>query len=552
MVVINNDDGVFMLQIKLCLGAVLVGLAQVAAAQAVPDAGSVARDAVAKPAAAPTGSVVSGAGVEVSHDTTPIMVKSVRFVGVTLLPKSVLDKVAAEVTGQSVTLGDLQILTLQLTAKYQEAGYPLSRAFLPAQKMTDGVVTIEVVEGKLSGVKLSNQSRVSDAVVNAYLNPLVQSNANSERALLLLKDLSGTDYVGYRLAAGANKGESVLGVNLGAAPLVDGSLSEDNYGSPSTGRYRTRATVSFNSPFGRGEQVSIQGMSSFQGVDYGHLGIQLPIGHDGLSLRAGLSHTEYELGASYKNLDATGRSNSADVGLRYPLIRSDKRNVYLFGGAEYRDLRDTIGVTSTQTDKSMTLGNIGVSASLQDALFGGGVNNVSLTYTNGRLSIDSPSALAIDALSAQTNGTFNKLSLSLSRQQYITSKLSFNASLSGQWADRNLDSSEKLSLGGADSVAAYTSNDASGDKGWVGRAELRYAVHPNVTLSAFYDVGNVWVNAKPYMSGSNQVRLHGGGLGLYANYKKFDLQALVSWRGSSVVSTDDKNPRVWVNLGYKF
>ena len=540
-----------MLRMKLSVGAVLVGFVGAVWAQ-VPDAGSVARDAAVKPSAAPVGVVEAATAAATSADSTPITVKSVRFVGATLLPQSTLDGLVAQVSGKIVTLGALQGLAQRVTAAYQAAGYPLARAFLPAQKMTDGVVTVEVVEGKLSGVQLVNQSRVSSAVAYNYLNPLLQSSANSERALLLLKDLSGTDYVGYRLSAGANKGESVLGVNLGAAPLVDGSLSEDNYGSTSTGRYRTRATVNLNSPFGRGEQISVQGMSSFKGVDYARIGLQLPIGHDGLSLRSSLSHTQYELGGSFKNLDATGRSDSAELNLRYPLLRSDKRNVYVFGGGEYRDLRDTIGVTNTRTDKTMWVGNVGVSASAQDGLWGGGVNNASLTYTYGHLNIDSPSALAIDNVSAKTNGGFNKLNLSLSRQQYILPKLTFNASLNGQWSNKNLDSSEKLSIGGADGVAAYTSNDASGDKGWVGRAELRYAVHPNVTLSAFYDVGGVWLNAHPYTVGHNHVGLHGGGLGLYANYRGFDFQALVAWRGSSEVSGDNKHPRAWVNLGYRF
>jgi hypothetical protein len=47
--------------------------------------------------------------------------------------------------------------------------------------------------------------------------------------------------------------------------------------------------------------------------------------------------------------------------------------------------------------------------------------------------------------------------------------------LRGQWADTNLTSSEKFSLGGNDAVRAYPTGEAPGDRGWLATAELRYA-----------------------------------------------------------------------------
>lgn len=550
---------VFMSYLRFSMGFVLMSLAFGAAAQSMPNAGSVARDAQDKPAVLPPASTAPtmDAPANISTDTTPIAVKSVRITGATVFPESELMALVADAVGQSLTLGQLQLLAHKVTAYYQAQGYPLARAFIPApQKIADGVVTIEVLEGKISATKLNNQSRVSDAVAQKFLSNAMDENDmmrqdRAERALHLIKDLAGTDYVGYRLAAGENKGESVLNVNLHPAPLMDGSVSEDNYGSKSTGEWRTRATVNINSPFGHGEQFSLQGMSSFKGVNYGRFGWSMPVGADGLSWRGSVSHTEYDLGGAFKDLDATGHSNSFETGFRYPWLRTERRNVFLTGGVEYRDLRDDVGATATRTDKNMKLGNLGVNASFQDAVIAGGMTQLGMTHTFGELSIDSPSARAIDAVSAKTNGQFYKLNLNASRQQYLTQKFSVVASANWQWASKNLDSSEQLSLGGVDGVVAYHSNDVSVDRGWTAKLEARYAITPYMSLAGFYDWGGGHLNAKPYRTDmDNKVRLNGGGAALYMNYRSFDVQVVAAIGKDRY--TDQRSPRVWLQAGYRF
>lgn len=77
----------------------------------------------------------------------------------------------------------------------------------------------------------------------------------------------------------------------------------------------------------------------------------------------------------------------------------------------------------------------------------------------------------------------------MSRTQFITPKFSLTGSLNGQWANKNLDSAEQMSLGGSDSVAAYHSNNVSADSALVAQFEGRYAFSPAFALGAFYDVG---------------------------------------------------------------
>jgi hypothetical protein len=70
--------------------------------------------------------------------------------------------------------------------------------------------------------------------------------------------------------------------------------------------------------------------------------------------------------------------------------------------------------------------------------------------------------------------------------------------VSGQTASKNLDSSEKFSLGGINGVRAYPQGEASGDEGYRGTVELRHNVMPNVQATVFYDWGKVTINRNPF------------------------------------------------------
>ena len=490
----------------------------------------------------------------ISTDTTPITVNRVVLKGNTLLTNSQLQPILTSLDGKTATFGELQLLARQVADVYHQAGYPLANVVIPPQKLADGVVTLQVIEGVIDHVSISNQSRLKDSTAQKYLaviqtgEPLNQKH--TERPLLLLKDLAGTQQVAYRLA-GSEAGTE-LAVDLGKAPAVEGFVQVDNYGSKSTGKVRTRAGMTLNSPFGRGERLSVQGMTSLKGVNYAKASVDVPVGYDGLSTSLGVGHTRYDLGGAFKDLDATGTATTFDVGVRYPVIRSNSSNLWVNVGGEYRDLQDKVGATNTTTDKAIKSAQLGISGHHQDQVLQGGYTQWGITSTLGSLNIDSADARAIDAVSAKTQGTYYKVTGNLGRTQYITPKFSLTANLSGQWANKNLDSAEQLSLGGADAVAAYHANDVSADIGVIGQIEARYAAASGVSASVFYDAGRAKLRAKPYLTQDNFVNLHGGGFALSGQYKNVSLQTKLAWHHDDKKFSQDKNPRAWVKVGYQF
>lgn len=535
-------------------------LSLVAQAETLPNAGSLSREVEEKPTFQPQQAVKKEekiATVSNEQDGISIAVRRIEIIGNTAIATENLTAYTQVVENQTITLGQLREVAAKITEHYQTEGYPLAEAVLPPQKIIDGVVTIRVSEGVVSGAKVKNSSRLKDQVVQNYVAQAFHAgqplrNQTSERALLLIRDLAGINEVNYSLSEGEKAGETLLVANLADAPLFNGSLSAENYGGKSTGEYRTRANLYLNSLFGYGERISLQGMSSFKGVNNGRVGLEAPLGYQGLQLHSSFSHTHYELGGAFKALNASGTANTFDYGLRYPLIRSNDKNLWLAVGGDNRQLVDKVKSTQTETRKRIHSGNISLSGSIQDSLGFGGFTQFSLQNTLGHLRILTADVRTFDAISAKTAGGYYKLNASLNRIQYITPKWSLYAGLNLQWANKNLDSGEQLSLGGVDAVSAYHSNDISVDSGIIGQLELRYALNPYLTLSGFYDVAKGKPRAKPYLNEKNSVNLHGGGVGLYANYKGFNLQTKVAWRGSETKSGNNRNPQVWLKVGYSF
>lgn len=309
--------------------------------------------------------------------------------------------------------------------------------------------------------------------------------------MLLLQDTPGVSSSRATLQPGASVGTSELLIDLQPAEPYTGNVVLDNHGSRYTGEYRLAATLNLASPLRIGDQLSVSALSSGTNLSYGRLAYQLPLGSDGLRVGAAYSDIRYKLGQEFEALQAHGTARSASMFAAYPFIRSPLKNLSGTVSVEDKRLNDYVDATSTQTGKKVSVTSLGLSGSLQDALGGGGISNFDLALALGRLNINSPSALAIDAASAQSNGGYSRVSYAASRLQRLTNATMLSISVTGQQAGKNLDSSEKFSLGGANGVRAYPQGEASGDEGYRATLELRHSLTANLQATLFYDVGHV-------------------------------------------------------------
>jgi hemolysin activation/secretion protein len=201
---------------------------------------------------------------------------------------------------------------------------------------------------------------------------------------------------------------------------------------------------------------------------------------------------------------------------------------------------------------------VGLQGDSRDAFGGGGWNAGSLFWTTGDLDIEDPLERAADGATARSQGGFNKLQYAVSRLQTVSGPLSVYGSLRGQMATDNLDSSEKMELGGAYAVRAYPEGEAYGDEGYVATIEARLMLDPwtrtlpgQFQLIGFVDAGEVDFAHDPWFAGPNHARRSGVGFGLnWFGPQDLIIRASYARRLNDQVSTSgpDETGRAWFQI----
>lgn len=547
--------------------AAVCAMSCAATAQTAPNAGEVLRDLQqTAPQTAPRSPALqkiddADAGANDASNAQRVNVRSVVITGNSEVTTAELLPLVAGLEGREQSLGQLRAAARRITRHYREKGFAVARAFLPAQDVTDGRVTITVVEGRISNHRITNTSRLSDDRVNAFVAGVkdgdVVRGADIDRGLLLLQDTPGVGSSRATLQPGASPGTSELLVDVAPSAPYSGSVAVDNYGSRYTGESRVSGQLTLASPLRLGDQLGVSALTSGDGLRFARLAYQLPVGSSGLRVGYAYFDVRYKLGKEFGPLIAHGTASSHTIYASYPLIRSQLRNLNATLSYEDKKTTDNVDATATVTDKQLGALALGVNGNLQDALGGGGINSLDLSLTSGKLEIQSAAAVAIDASSARTNGSYDKFSWGLSRLQRVGDGTLLWIAFAGQQAGKNLDSSEKFSLGGPSSIRAYPTGEASGDEGWRGTMELRHTLGAGLQGVLFYDLGAIKVNKSPFAAVNNERHLAGAGIGVNGAWDRMQLKANLAWRTrggapQSIPASAGKSPVLSVQAAIAF
>lgn len=470
--------------------------------------------------------------------------------------ESELVQVAGFEPGQSLNLQALYDMAEKITQRYRRDGFLVAQAYLPAQKINDGVVTIDVLEGQYGQIKLNNTSTLNSQVPSNLLAGLTPGDAivtaPLEERLLRLSDLPGVQ-VRSTLVPGASVGLSDLIVEVKPGARISGSVDVDNAGNRYTGANRIGATVHLNNPSDRGDVITLRALTSGEGLTYVRAAYQAPVGLG----RVGVAYSDlaYKLGHEFAALDAKGHARIATLFGSLPLIRSRNTNLNAGLALDSKVFQDRIETIPSVTDKHAQVLTAMLYGDQRDTRGGGGISSYSLAGSMGHLDIQSPAAHSLDASTARSNGGYNKLAFAVSRLQQATQTVSVLASLSGQVASKNLDTSEKMALGGMNGVRAYPEGEAYADAGYLMTVEARKRLRlpprvvGQVQLAAFVDAGTVKLSQSPWVAASNSRHLSGAGVGGYwTRANDFSVKAFYARKLGSedARSAPDKTGRFWV------
>ena len=556
-------------------------------ASAVPDAGRLLteennileRQSLPKVIPKP---IISSAevAIEDKDDGEKIFVKNFVFEGTkAAFTLDQLNQLIEDNLNQELSFGEIQNLVNRIRNAYLEKGYFLTSVSIPEQEIVDGSLVVNINEGsldpdtpyKIKGINLRLKENLPIKYMSKAMNGRV-THAGLERGILNINDIPGISGT-INLSPGSVPGSTQVELDVMEAPLVEGMISADNFGSRYTGEYRATAMVNVNNPTKLGDQITLTKVLSFDGnFDMNLIGYNFPLGRSGLRSNFYYSKLDYQLG---KELETDPVSKGiADVysgGFNYPVFNSSRRSVFLSGTYNFKDLyNENVGVVVS--DKTAETQDVGLIFQNTDNIVNSGFTQLSLTQTFGDTDLTKVAAdFAADqgAGGAKTNGNFQKFNAQVFRIQEITDKLNLQILASAQKVDKNVDSSEDFSLGGPTAIRAYPSGEAAGDEGFRVSVDAQYDLisgskFGDIILSSFYDYGEIKQYKDTYdivMTSPNEYSLEGWGVALdFLTMNRFNLKVI--WAdaigdnpGKTLGNNSDgknNSSRIWAMARFSF
>jgi hemolysin activation/secretion protein len=487
-------------------------------------------------------------------DTAPFLLREIRLPRTVAVPEDEIFAVVAAYLRRSVGPAETSAIAAKIRQLYDARGLALVSIGLTVQDLSSGALEVAIVEPRIARVQIDvgaqppiSEARARNVLDNLGLRANEPLNLNRlDRAMFTLNDWPGVK-ARATLAPTGDDGLYTVLVAVEAGSRFDGSIDYDNHGSESSGRHRLGGLLRWNNPLGIGDNLDIRALvSNARRVTVGRLAYELPVGATPWRAGAGYSRVTYELGGNFAVLDAVGSADIVDVSLSYPLLRAREHNLTGRVALESKRLEDRFDAVALRSNKHIDDLQGGLSFEVRDGWLGGGFSGGSLGLQVGRLVIDTERDNALDAGLGEsaTQGSFAKINLQLTRLQAITRTLSGFVGVAGQWASKNLDNAEKLTLGGAKGVRAYPGSEAPSDQGVLLNAELRWWIDPAWTLYGFYDWAYGDLQKRPLPGAENRRILRGAGAGV--QFTKPDLlsfKASLARRGSEPVLSEPGNDR---------
>ena len=455
-----------------------------------------------------------------------LTIREIQFDGVTAFSHSELQQVVQEFIGQELDLEQAFVIPARISSYYQSKNM-VARATLVGSLERNGVLKVGVIETKVSQSQLNQQLSVVSA---------------AEKAVQAAPLLSQED-------------ETALILKHYAKQSRQYELLVDNQGLEGTGARRVGVGLVWNDALGQGNTLSVQGIKT-QGSQFLQAAFAWATGIEGLKLGARVSDLSYEVVETVQNATfASGEAVKKGLFLAYELVNTPAEYSSLGLRYDTAKLRNQgLGLNESAYYDTRVMG-IEFKGFEREMAPGGAVFTYDARLSKGEVDMTGSPNQQADLLDEKTGGTFTKFLFTGTVLQPLGGINSAYFGLTLQHANKNLDASEKLYLGGPMGVRAYGVGEGAASKGQIATFELRQRLSAKTTLAEFYDVGRVraWQDA----GGNTQAGTSLSGVGLSLSHKlDSGINVKATWArrtGEAPENNDayDRN-RFWLSLESRF
>lgn len=482
-----------------------------------------------------------------------VLVGAITLSGLQALEPADFAEIIEPRLGQMLDDAALRALTGAIAQQAQSRGFAFATALIEPQRVSQGVLTVHVDEGRIDEIRIEGDNHPS---VRAALAPLASGAparlAQVERRLLLAEDIDGVRITSSRYFREGDKGILLVGIALDS---FSATVVASNHGTRPVGPAQVRIDADINGLMASDDTLSLSYTTSPlqpRELHYGYGRYAKRVSASGTEIGVSGSLSQARPGAYLRDHRLRSRSWSIAANLLHPLLRRRSTSLWLQGELSLHGLSQWEDDMTVRRDRLAVIrGGLYGYAKLGDGwLRAGGTLSRGLGIL-GATETGDPLASRGDA-----DGTFTSLYAWTDWTSAIGHGFSFRLAAQGQVASEPLLVIEEMGLGGTGFLRGYDWSERSGDRGIMGLAELRYDwknaldTVSNAQFYGFVDGGTVGNLDNGFGSGS--LASVGGGV-------RADLGARV-WADVGVAlplsgpryDTGDESPKVNVSVAKSF
>ncbi len=432
-----------------------------------------------------------------------IVVERFEFVGSTAFNLQQLAEVTKDFIGKPISFAELLQARSAVTQLYIDEGYITSGAYIPPQKIEDGVVVIEILEGSLEAINVKSSGRLNPNYVRDRIELATAKPLNVPRLLEALQILQLNpliEKISAELSAGIRPGTSVLEVEVQEAKSFSAQIILDNTRVPSVGSFQREVRLDQANLLGFGDGLNFV-YKNTDGSNEFDVAYTLPLNPRNGNLKLAFRTISSEvIEPPFDQLDIESDYYQYKLTLRQPVIQTPNQELAL-------------GLTFDRQQNETSL--LGISFPLSPGADNKGRTRISTLRffqewtQRGEgevIAVRSQFSFGIDAFDATINQDPPDSRYFLWRGQaqwvrLLAPDTLLLARTDVQLADRPLVPVEQFGLGGLYTVRGYRQDALLTDNGVFASVELRLPIFRKprqemvLQIVPFVDFGSAWNNS---------------------------------------------------------
>jgi hemolysin activation/secretion protein len=408
--------------------------------------------------------------------------------GNSLLAQDEIEQAVYPWLGEKKTFNDVEGARKSLEKVYHDRGYLTVLVNIPRQRVTEGVVTLSVVEAPVGKLSVVGSQYHSQDVIRETVPQLAEGqvpNFNDVQKELAELNRGADRRVTPVLRASQTPGKVDVELQVKDELPLHASVDVNNHYSANTSHLRSSAELRYDNLFQRGHSVDLQYQTSplnSSDVQVWSLSYVVPL-RDSAALALYAVHSDSNVSA-VGDLSVIGNGDIYGLRLIEPLPGGNNNFFHsLTAGVDYKQFKQDVVLQGADTSISTPVRYLPFSLQYGANWYEPQAANAPPGQVRGTTGLSLGLGFAARGLLTDNNQfdakRFGASSSYATLRPAVTNLLplpaawSLQSRLDAQFSSGPLISNEEYAAGGADSVRGYVESEALGDQGYHGSLELR-------------------------------------------------------------------------------